>query len=107
MEELQLLEKARSGDKLAFKQIVLKYEKKMANVIKGMLGNVVEAEDIAQQTFIRFYKSMDNFKGDSQLSTYLTRIAINLTLNEIRKRKRWSILDVTNLPSEYLIYYPL
>jgi len=102
LQDLALLDKARTGDKFAFKQIVIRYEKKMANIIKGMLGNVLEAEDIAQQTFIRFYKSLHNFKGDSKLSTYLARIAINLTLNEIRKRGRWSILDVNCLPSEYL-----
>ena len=54
----------------------------------GMLGHCTEAEDIGQETFIRFYMSLDKFRGDSSISTFLTRIAINLSLNEIKKRQR-------------------
>jgi RNA polymerase sigma-70 factor (ECF subfamily) len=53
-----------------------------------MLGHTTEAEDVGQETFVRFYQSLDRFRGDSTIGTYLTRIAINLSLNEIRKRKR-------------------
>jgi len=52
-----------------------------------MIGPVPEAEDIGQETFLRFYKSLHRFRGDSSAGTYLTRIAINLTLNEIRRKK--------------------
>jgi len=54
----------------------------------GMLGHCTEADDIGQETFIRFYKSLDKFRGESSISTYLTRIAINLSLNEIKRRQR-------------------
>lgn len=54
----------------------------------GMLGHCTEAEDIGQETFIRFYKSLNKFRGESSISTYLTRIAINLSLNEIKRRQR-------------------
>lgn len=54
----------------------------------GMLGHCIEAEDIGQETFIRFYKSLNKFRGESSISTYLTRIAINLSLNEIKRRQR-------------------
>ena len=54
----------------------------------GMLGHTTEAEDVGQETFVRFYKSLDRFRGESCIGTYLTRIAINLSLNEIRRRKR-------------------
>jgi RNA polymerase sigma-70 factor (ECF subfamily) len=53
-----------------------------------MLGHTTEAEDVGQETFVRFYQSLDRFRGESSIGTYLTRIAINLSLNEIRKRKR-------------------
>lgn len=53
-----------------------------------MLGNNQDAEDVGQEVFIRFYYSMDKFRGDSEVSTYLTRIAINLSINELRRRKR-------------------
>ncbi len=60
----------------------------MAATVIGMLGHCTEAEDIGQETFIRFYKSLDRFRGESSISTYLTRIAINLSLNEIKRRQR-------------------
>lgn len=53
-----------------------------------MLGHGPEAEDIGQETFIRFYKSLDKFRGESSAGTYITRIAINLSLNELKRRKR-------------------
>ena len=58
----------------------------------GMLGNGAEAEDIGQEVFIRLFKSIDEFKGEAKLATYITRIAINLSLNAIQRRKRkWQI----------------
>ncbi len=54
----------------------------------GMLGHCPEAEDIGQETFIQLYKSLDKFRGESSLGTYLTRIAINLSINEIKRRRR-------------------
>ena len=78
----------RLGDQIAFRKIVLKYERLVAGVIFGMLRNKPDADDVGQEVFIRFYNSIDQFKGESKLSTYLTRIAINLSLNEIGKKKR-------------------
>ena len=93
-EDKALVEAVRSGDNTAFRQIVLKYEKLIAGVVKGMIGED-GADDVGQETFIRFYRSIDQYKGESGLGTYLVRIAVNLTLNEIKKRKnrQWSSLD--------------
>ncbi len=77
------------GDKNSFKELVKKYENQVASTVIGMLGHGQESEDIGQDTFIRFYKSLDKFRGESAVGTYLTRIAINLCINEIRKRQRW------------------
>lgn len=55
-----------------------------------MLGHCAEADDVGQETFIRFYKALHAFRGESGLGTYLTRIAINLSLNEIKRRRRRS-----------------
>lgn len=65
-----------------------KYESKVAAVITGMLGYGAEAEDIGQETFMRFYKSLQRFKGESSVGTYLVRIAINLSINELKRRQR-------------------
>jgi RNA polymerase sigma-70 factor (ECF subfamily) len=67
---------------------VKKNENQVAAIVIGMLGHCTEAEDIGQETFIRFYKSLNKFRGESSISTYLTRIAINLSLNEIKRRQR-------------------
>lgn len=78
----------KEGEQRAFSTLVEKYQDLVAKTVYGMLGNVAEADDVGQEVFIRFYKSIGDFRGESSLSTYLTRIAINLSLNEIKKRKR-------------------
>jgi RNA polymerase sigma-70 factor (ECF subfamily) len=60
----------------------------VAATVIGMLGPTPEAEDVGQETFIRFYQSLKKFRGDSSIGTYITRIAINLSLNELKRRKR-------------------
>lgn len=87
MNENELLEHAKQGDHKAFQCLVECFEQPIATVVKGILGDCAEAEDVGQEVFIRFYKSMHQFKGKSTLKTYLTRIAINLSLNEIKKKK--------------------
>jgi RNA polymerase sigma-70 factor, ECF subfamily len=89
-DDLELVEFAMSGNAIAFKVIVERYESMIANITISMVGNSDDADDIGQETFIRFYKSMNKFKGESQLGTYIARIAINLTLNHLKKRsRRW------------------
>ena len=84
----ELIEKAKHEEDAAFGELVSRYEQKVASTVKGMLGDNVVAEDVGQETFIRFYRSLENFRGDSALGTYITRIAINLSLNEIKKQKK-------------------
>jgi len=86
-DEKSLIAQARNGNKNAFKELVLKYEPQVAGTVMGILGAGPEAEDVGQETFIKFYKSLSKFRGDSAVGTYLTKIAINLSLNVIRKRK--------------------
>ena len=91
--DLELINMVRNGDNSAFGIIVEKHEARIASTVKGMLGNTQEADDVGQEVFIRFYKSINNFRGEAKLSTYLTRIAINLSLNEIKKRKAKKFLS--------------
>lgn len=93
--ETEWIKAARNGDNNAFKEIIKKYEGQVAATVIGMLGNCQEAEDIGQETFIRFYQSLNKFRGESSIGTYLTRIAINLSLNEIKRRKRNRMLFFT------------
>ncbi len=82
-----LVQQAKSGNSRAFKDIVEKHQSVISRVCVSMLGNTADAEDVGQETFIRFYKSLNQYKAESSLGTYLTRIAINLSLNELRRRK--------------------
>jgi RNA polymerase sigma-70 factor, ECF subfamily len=84
-----LLVRARSGDERAFAAIVTRHEPRVAATAIGMLGPGNEAEDVGQETFIRLYRSLDRFRGDASLGTYLTRIAMNLSLTALRRRKSW------------------
>lgn len=84
-----LIHAARKGDQHAFKQLVERHEARVATTVMAMLGRTAEAEDVGQETFIRFYKALDTFRGESSLSTYLNRIAINLSLNALKRRKRF------------------
>lgn len=77
------------GDSRAYGEIVRRYENMVAGIVKGMLGNTQQAEDVGQDTFIRLYVSLSSFRGDSKLGTYIQRIAINLSLNEIKRGKRF------------------
>ncbi len=83
-----LISESLGGDLSAFKELVTKHEGAVAGVVKSMLGATAEAADVGQEVFIRFYQSMAKFKGASSVRTYLIRIAINLSLNELKKRKR-------------------
>lgn len=87
VDDLNLVNKVLDGDMKAFEQIVKQYKPMMAKVVIGMVGNQDDAEDIGQEAFIRFYRSLHQYKGDAALGTYLTRIAINLSLNELKRRK--------------------
>jgi len=88
-DEVELLKASLDGDQLAFAEIVNRYRKMVARTVKGMLGDSVFAEDIGQEVFIKLYHSLAEFRGEAKLATYIQRIAVNLTLNEIKRRKRF------------------
>jgi len=88
VDDSELVQQAKAGDLKAFEEIVKRHETKIAGVVIGMVGYSQAAEDIGQEVFIRFYKYLKKFREDSSLGTYLTRIAINLSLNELKSRKR-------------------
>lgn len=85
----ELVQCTLGGDKQAFGEIVERYQKMVARTVKGMLGDSVYAEDIGQEVFIKLFNSLSEFRGEAKLSTYIQKIAVNLTLNEIKRRKRF------------------
>lgn len=85
----ELVKASVEGDRTAFGEIVRRYQNMVARTVKGMLGDAVFAEDIGQEVFIKLYHSLQEFRGEAKLSTYIQKIAINLTLNELKRRKRF------------------
>src|SRR5665647_705645 len=87
--EKELVISSLEGDKTAFGEIVTRYQGMVARTVKGMIGDSVFSEDIGQEVFIKLYYSLSEFRGEAKLSTYIQKIAVNLTLNEIKRRKRF------------------
>ncbi len=96
--ERELLQRARGGDEGAFRTLVERYEPVVAATVNSMLGSGDEADDVGQETFIRFYSSLDAFREEAALKTYLTRIAMNLSLNALKRRKRFWTRHVSTDP---------
>lgn len=86
----ELIQKTLEGDLRSFSILVKKYENSVAAITKSILGNCFEAQDVGQEVFIQFYKNLKYFRYESGLKTYLVRIAINLSLNELKRKKRIS-----------------
>ncbi|MCX6139193.1 MAG: sigma-70 family RNA polymerase sigma factor [Ignavibacteriales bacterium] len=87
LNDLELIQKFKKGDEQAFNQLVSRYQEKVYWVVRRLLPDHDEADDVVQSVFIKMYSSLSSFKGDSSLFTWLYRIATNLALNEIRRKK--------------------
>ena len=92
----RLIAEVKNGNSGYFRHIVSRYQSRVAATVVGMLGRGASAEDVGQETFIRLYQNLQNFRGDSSLGTYLTRIAINLSLNELKRQKRRHFFSIGN-----------
>ena len=86
--EASLLERHRQGDALAFGELYQEFEAMVYNLALRMSGNPADAEDIAQETFIRAYRHLKKFKGKSSLKTWVFRIALNCSNTRLRRRAR-------------------
>lgn len=93
----QLIEAAKGGDEAAFAEIISRYKNPITNFLYRFLNDYEEAVDLAQETFVRVYFALDRYHTNYAFSTYIYRIASNLAISEIRKRKRRSLLSLTGL----------
>ncbi len=84
----ELVLRAQRGDKRAFSMLVDKYQRKLARLLSRMVRDQAEVEDIVQETFIKAYRALPNFRGDSAFYTWLYRIGINSAKNYLGARKR-------------------
>ena len=92
-----LIEATRSGDEAAFAEIVSRYKGPLVNFIYRMLGDYDESVDLTQEAFVRVYFAIERYHSEYAFSTYIYRIASNLAISEIRKRKRRKLLSLTGL----------
>lgn len=88
MNEGVLIEQLRQGDETAFKQIVESTKGLVYNTALGIVQNPEDAEDVAQEVYIQMYESINAFKGESKLSTWLYRISVSKSMDHLRKKKR-------------------
>ncbi|MEO0093062.1 MAG: sigma-70 family RNA polymerase sigma factor [candidate division WOR-3 bacterium] len=95
-----LVKRAQLGDDKAFAELVRRYEKKVYNICYRILGNVDEASDALQDAFLRAYQFLKKFKGKSSFYTWLYRIATNVCLTRLRKRRSASALTITDTESD-------
>jgi RNA polymerase sigma-70 factor, ECF subfamily len=86
--DLELVKRVQSGDKTAFDVLVRKYQHRIGAVIGRFVHDYAESQDIAQETFIRAYRALNNFRGDAQFYTWLYRIAVNTAKNHLVSMKR-------------------
>jgi RNA polymerase sigma-70 factor (ECF subfamily) len=86
--DLELVQRVQAGDKKAFDVLIMKYQQRIVHVITSFVHDPVEALDVAQEAFIKAYRAIPNFRGDSAFYTWLYRIAINTSKNHLTSRSR-------------------
>jgi RNA polymerase sigma-70 factor (ECF subfamily) len=87
IDEAILVTQARAGDTAAFGELVRRYEGKIFRLAQHVTQNREDAEDVLQETFMKAYEHLDQFKGDSRFYTWIVRIAVNQALMKLRRRK--------------------
>jgi RNA polymerase sigma-70 factor (ECF subfamily) len=95
-EEAEWIQRAQKGDRAAFGRLMRLHHRRIYACAAHMLGERAEAEDAVQETFLRAYRAIDRFDGRAELSTWLYRICINVSLNTLRRRKRTDAADVND-----------
>lgn len=87
-EEAQFVARLVARDEGAFNELVITYQRRVFALVFRMLGRREEAEDLAQEVFVQVFKAIDQFRGDSKLSTWIYRIAVNLCKNRTKYLSR-------------------
>jgi RNA polymerase sigma factor RpoE len=96
-EDVQLVSRARRGDLRAYDMLMRRYQERVYATIYHMTGNHEDANDLAQETFIKAYQALKSFKGDAGFYTWLYRIAVNKTINFLKQRRARTQLSLNDL----------
>jgi RNA polymerase sigma-70 factor (ECF subfamily) len=87
-DEVALVRRAAKGDKEAFQELILEYQQRVFSLAFQILGSKADAEDVTQESFVKAYLSLKNFRGDSSFYTWMYRIVRNMAIDHKRKRRR-------------------
>ncbi|MEM6911731.1 MAG: sigma-70 family RNA polymerase sigma factor [Verrucomicrobiota bacterium] len=96
-EDGELVRRAQGGDTTAFDELVLKHTARLYGLIYHMTSHREDADDLLQEVFAKAYRALRRFRGQARFSTWIHSIALNMTLNHLKKRKRrqeWSLADM-------------
>lgn len=99
-EDILLVERVKSGDFVAFERLVKKYEARVYNHCLRFFKRQEDVEDVLQETFLKMYRSLDTFRGESAFSTWLFKIATNFCLMRLRKEKKVDFVSIDQ-PMEF------
>src|SRR5882762_8689865 len=97
IEDLVLVQRAQKGDSVAYDELIRRYQERVFATIYHMTSNHEDANDLAQETFIKGFSALKSFKGDSSFYTWIYRIAVNKTINFLKQRKNKIHLSLNDL----------
>lgn len=97
LEDPVLVKRAQKGDMVAYDSLIQRYQERVYSTIYHMTSNHEDANDLTQEAFIKAYKALPNFKGDSSFFTWVYRIAVNKTINFLKTRKNKIHLSLNDL----------
>ncbi|RWD89434.1 RNA polymerase sigma factor [Mesorhizobium sp.] len=103
--DMALVRRALAREADAFRLIIKTHNQRLYRIARGVVRNDAEAEDIVQEAYMRAFASLDAFRGDASLSTWLSRITINEALGRLRKKKR--MVAMPENPEAQIIRFPL
>lgn len=85
--DAEIVQAVLDGDVNAFEALVLRYQKKVYNTVLRLAGDCAEAEDLSQEVFLKIFKGLSSFRGESSFSTYIYRVAANTAIDALRRRE--------------------
>jgi RNA polymerase sigma-70 factor (ECF subfamily) len=100
--DFELVQDVRKGKRQAFTELMRRHQQRVYWVARRIVGDHAEADDVAQETFVKAYLGLGEFRGDASFFTWVYRIAVNLSLNAVRKRQVMNYLRESELLSKFL-----
>src|SRR5262245_43991244 len=97
LDDATLVKRSRRGDMAAYDELIRRYQERIYATIYHMTSNHEDANDLAQETFVKAFQALKSFKGDSSFYTWIYRIAVNKTINFLKQRKNRPHLSLNDL----------